>query len=56
MTTPKQRRNIKSFYFLNGYTVEPGYKDVGLCDTAPKASDIRPYHLIPVNHNKEWYT
>ena len=56
MTALKQRRNIQSFYFLIRYTVEPGYKDIGLGDTAHIASDILPYHLIPANHNKEWYT
>ena len=27
--------------------VEPGYNDIGLCDTPPIASDILWYQLIP---------
>jgi len=28
------------------YAVEPGYNDIGLCDTSPIASDILWCHLI----------
>jgi hypothetical protein len=28
-------------------TVEPGYNNIGLCDTPPITSDILWYHLIP---------
>ena len=30
-------------------TVEPGYNDMGLCDTSSMASDIMWYQLIPHN-------
>jgi hypothetical protein len=29
------------------YKVEPGYNDIGLCDTLSIASDILWYQLIP---------
>ena len=29
------------------FTVEPGYNDVGLCDTSPVVSDTLWYQLIP---------
>jgi hypothetical protein len=32
---------------IDGCTVEPGYKDIDLCDTTPIASDILWYQLIP---------
>ena len=31
----------------NGFTVEPGYNDIVLCDTSPITSDILYYQLIP---------
>ena len=37
----------KHFTPWNTYTVEPGYNDTGLCDTASIASDILWYQLIP---------
>jgi hypothetical protein len=56
MKTPKRRRKIQSFYFLNRYRVEIGYKDIGLGDTAPIVSDVLTYQLVPPKHNKELYT
>jgi len=31
--------------------MEPGYNDIGLCDTSPITLDILWFQLIPVNHN-----
>ena len=33
--------------FLFKYTFEPGYNDIGLCNTLPIPSDILWYQLIP---------
>jgi hypothetical protein len=33
--------------FLDKYTVEPGYNDIGLCDTSSITSYVLWYQLIP---------
>ena len=33
------------------YRVEPGYNDMGLCNTLPIASDIVWYQFLIVNYN-----
>jgi hypothetical protein len=38
---------IKILYQVDDYTVEPGYNDIGLCETSSVALDILWRQLIP---------
>jgi len=36
---------------MSSSTVEPGYNDIGLCDTPNITSHILCYQFLSVNHN-----